>query len=93
MSGLQDSRDWLPMSVRMSCILGAMLKYSSRYGSVLFRMAYSQGVFCSLMYPGALGSISILQDGMGGNERETKREGETITERDRERGRHKERER
>lgn len=69
------------------------MKYSSRYGSVLFRMAYSQGVFCSLMYPGALGSISILQDGMGGNERETKREGETITERDGERGRHNERER
>ena len=42
------------------CSSGAKSKYSSRNGSVLLRIANSQGVAFSLMYPGAVGSISML---------------------------------
>ena len=49
-----------PMLASVSCSAGAKSKYSSRNGSVLLRMANSHGVPFSLMYPGAVGSISIL---------------------------------
>ena len=42
------------------CSAGAKSKYSSRNGSVLLRIAKSHGVAFSLMYPGAVESISML---------------------------------
>ena len=49
-----------PMLASVSCSAGAKSKYSSRNGTVLLRMANSHGVPLSLMYPGAVGSISML---------------------------------